>query len=125
MNKKMTREERKATFLKEAEHLFDHMEAWHDQNPDATFEEIEGQLRPRRRILMGESIKLWVNGREAVKPEPIHCPCCGTKMRYKGRVAKTVMGIEGDTTLDRAYYSCPNKCEGTAFFPSGQEVETA
>ena len=125
MSKKMTRAERKAAFLEEAEQLFDNMEAWYDQNPDASFEEIEGQLRPQRRTLMGKSIKLWVNGRDEGKPAPVLCPACGTTMRYKGGVSKTVIGLEGDTTLDRAYYACPNQCKGTAFFPFGQEIETS
>lgn len=124
MSKKMTREERKVAYLKEAEHLFDNMETWYDQTPDATFEEIETELRLHRRQLMGKSIKIWVNERDDGKQPEILCPGCGTAMQYKGRGAKTVIGIEGDTTLDRAYYSCPNRCEGTAFFPSGQEVET-
>ncbi len=124
MSKKMTRQERKAAFLKEAEHLFDNMETWYEQNPTATFEEIEGQLRPQRRVLMGEGIKRWVNGGEEGEAAPVLCPECGAKMRYKGMVAKTIIGLEGDTTLDRGYYTCPNQCEGTAFFPSGQEVTT-
>jgi hypothetical protein len=125
MNDKMTCEERKAAYLKEAEQLFDNMEAWYEQNPEATLEEIEARLRPQRRRLMGESLKILVNGREDGKQEEILCPRCGTKMRYKGTIAKTVIGVEGDTTLNQAYYSCPKQCEGTAFFSSGQEVEAA
>jgi hypothetical protein len=124
MRKKMTPAERKMAYLKEAEHLFDNMETWYDQNPDATFEEIEPELRQHRRQLMGKSIKLLINGRDDDKQAQIPCPSCGTAMRYKGRGAKTIIGIEGDTSLDRAYYICPNKCERTAFFPSGQEIET-
>jgi GAF domain-containing protein len=41
MTEKMTRQERKAAYLKEAEQLFEKMETWYDQNPEATFEEIE------------------------------------------------------------------------------------
>lgn len=119
MSDKMTCEERKAAYLKEAEQLFDNMEAWYERNPEATLEEIETHLRPQRRRLMGESLRILVNGRGNGKQEEIPCPNCGTKMRYKGTVAKTVIGVEGDTTLNRAYYSCPNQCEGTAFFPSG------
>jgi hypothetical protein len=124
MSEKMTRQERKAAYLQEAEQLFDEMERWYDQNPEATFEEIEAQLRPHRRQLMGESIKILVNGRDDGKQGQLLCPSCGSAMRYKGGVGKTVIGVEGDTTLDRAYYSCPNKCEGAAFFPSGQEAQT-
>ena len=125
MTEKMNRQERKAAYLKEAEQLFDEMEAWYDQNPEATFEELETQLRPHRRQLMGKSIKILVNGRDDGKQGQLLCPHCGQTMRYKGGVSKTIIGVEGDTTLDRAYYSCPNKCEGTAFFPSGQEAQTA
>lgn len=125
MSEKMTYEERKTAYMKEAEQLFDHMERWYDQNPEATLEEIEAHLRPHRRRLMGESIKLLVNGRDDGRQPQLQCPSCGRTMRYKGGVDKTVIGIEGDATLNRAYYTCPQQCEGTAFFPSGQEVETA
>jgi hypothetical protein len=124
MTEKMTREQRKSAYLKQAEQLFDEMETWYDENPEATFAEIEAELRPHRRQLMGESIKILVNGRDDGKQGQLTCPSCGSAMRYKGGVDKTIIGVEGDTTLDRAYYSCPNKCEGTAFFPSGQEAET-
>ncbi|MCL4869335.1 MAG: hypothetical protein KJ063_10210 [Anaerolineae bacterium] len=119
MRKKLTREERKIAYLKEAEQLYDNMETWYDQNPDATFEEIETELRLHRRQLMGKSLNILINDREDDQQPQISCPDCGTAMRFKGRGTKTVIGIEGDTTLDRTYYSCPNKCEGTAFFPSG------
>ena len=125
MSRKMSRAERKVAFLEKAEKMFEEMEEWYDVNEEATFEEIEEEARKKRREMMGSSLRIWVNGRTNGKTEGIRCEKCGEKMRYKGEVAKTVYGVEGDTTLDRAYYNCPNKCKGSAFFPSGQATEAA
>jgi hypothetical protein len=116
---KMTREDRKNAYLKEAEQLFETMEDWYDKNPEATLEDIEGKLRHHRRQFMGESLRILINGRGESQHQS-ECPICGATMRYKGEVKKTIYGLEGDTPLTRAYYHCPNKCKGTAFFPSGQ-----
>jgi hypothetical protein len=120
MTGKMTRAERKAAFAIVAEQLFDEMEIWYDNNPDATFEALEDRARHSRRTMMGKALEIWINGRgtgkQSTRPR---CPDCDQKMEDKGRVQKTVYGVEGDTQLQRTYYRCPNKCEAGAFFPSG------
>jgi hypothetical protein len=48
-----SRRQRKAEFLKAAEAMYERMEDWYDAHPDASFEEIEAELRQERRELMG------------------------------------------------------------------------
>ena len=116
----MSRAERKEAYMKQAEKLFEEMEGWYDDHPEAGFEEIEERARYSRRELMGESLRIFINGRDEGKLEgkPI-CKGCGQEMRYKGEGSKTIYGVEGETRLERAYYVCPQGCEGAAFFPSG------
>jgi len=119
MTQPMSREERKAAYMEHAAELFEEMEDWYDKKPEATFEEIEQQARISRRKLMGASLAVFVNGRETGKREEgIACEKCQTKMTFKGHKQKEVYGIEGDTTLKRAYYHC-KECAGGGFFPSG------
>lgn len=123
MNDIMSRAERKAAYMSYAEELFEDMENWYDKHPTATFEAIEEQARKSRRQLMGRSLTIFVNGRDEGKQlELPQCHECGAKMKYKGTFEKTIYGVEGETRLKRAYYSCPNQCQGTAFFPSGSEA---
>jgi hypothetical protein len=120
MKRRMSREERKAAYMKAAEQLFEEMEDWYDEHPEASFEAIEQRARESRRQMMGESLKIFVNGRDAGQlDQKPYCEECGQMMSYKGEVPKTVYGVEGETRLERAYYCCPNSCKGTAFFPSG------
>lgn len=124
MTTEMTREERKAAVVAAAVQMFDEIDDWYEENPEATFEEIEARARHSRRELMGRAFEVWINGRGTGKQrEKPACPECGQGMENKGQVSKTVCGVEGDTQLARTYYRCPNKCEEGAFFPSGQAAK--
>lgn len=119
MARRMSREERKKAFLRKAEAMFEEMEEWYDEHPEATFGEIEAEARQQRRALMGEGLEVLVNGRDVGKGEEAPgCEKCGQKMRFKGYRRKRVVGLEGESTLERAYYVCP-KCAGETVFPPG------
>ena len=119
MPRPMTRAERKAAFMKQAEEMFEELESWYDQNPEASFEEIEGQARQERRKLMGESLSIMINGRDVGKTEEAaRCEQCGQRLKFNSYRPKTLYGIEGETTLERAYYIC-EVCEGQTLFPPG------
>lgn len=124
MARPMSREERKAAFVGKAEAMFEELEGWYDAHPGASFGEIEMEARQRRRRMMGEALAVLVNGRDVGKEEetPL-CQQCGQALTFKGYRGKTVIGLEGDSRLERAYYVCP-ECEGETFFPPGPEAET-
>lgn len=119
MARVMTRSERKAAFMKQAEALFEEMEGWYDQHPGASFEEIEEQARRGRRKMMGEGLGIMINGRDVGKRERgLVCEQCGEAMVFKDYRGKTVYGLEGETRLERAYYVC-EVCEKQTVFPPG------
>lgn len=120
-----SRSQRRAEFLEAAGEMFDNLEEWYDQHPDASFGEIEAEARKRRRVLMGEVLQTLVEGGDSgFQLEPPGCPQCDQPMNFEGYRRWTVRGLEGDAVLKRAYYVCPNCC-GETFFPSGQETQAA
>lgn len=119
MTRPMSRKERKAAFMKQAEGMFEELENWYDQKPEANFETIERKARQARRKMMGESLSIMINGRDVGKTkEKPTCEQCGEGMSFDSYRNKTVYGLEGETTLERAYYTC-DVCEKQTFFPPG------
>ena len=123
MTRPMSREKRKAAFMKQAEQMFEELESWYDQNPAASFEEIEGWARQARRKMMGESLGIVINGRDVGKTEEApKCGQCGQAMVFKDYRDKKVYGLEGETDLERAYYVC-EVCEKQTFFPLDKKLK--
>lgn len=119
MSRRMSRGQRQTAFEALAAAMYEELEDWYDEHPEASFEEVEAQAREKRRTLMGAGLALLVNGRDsgyALEGQP--CAQCGREMAYKGQgFGKTIHGLEGDTRLERAYYVCP-AC-GETLFPPG------
>ena len=125
MPRKKSRTQRKAEFMKAAEAIYEEMEDWYDAHPDASFEEIEEEMRQRRRTLMGGTLETLIVGRDSgFDVEPPKCPKCEQPMRFEGYHPWTVKGLEGDSKLARAYYTCP-ACGEQGFSPSGPEAPAA
>lgn len=125
MTRPMTRKERKVAFMKQAEGMFEELENWYDQNPDANFETIEKEARQARRKMMGKSLSILINGRDVGKTEAKPtCKQCGGEMTFDSYREKTIYGLEGETTLERAYYTC-DVCDQQTLFPPGQNSGTA
>jgi hypothetical protein len=124
MSRTMSRAQRQAAFLESAARMYNQLEDWYDEHPDATFGEIEAQARQYRLKLMGETLALMINGRtEGYQLEAPSCTQCGQAMKFVDYRQRTVGGLEGDTALSRAYYVCP-RCKGETVFPPGPTTPT-
>jgi ribosomal protein S27AE len=105
--------------------MTDGLENWYDTHPSATFDELEQKARQLRRIYMGQALAILINGRDTgFQVQAPLCPQCGAGMKFIDYKEWTVHGLEGDTTLERAYYVCPH-CEGQTLFPPGPQAPTA
>lgn len=125
MYRRMSRAQREAAFLLAATQMYQTMEEWYDQHPDASFGEIEDKARQLRRELMGEGLAILINGRDTGhQMESPTCESCGQPMEYKGHRPWGISGLEGETALTRAYYVCL-VCEKETLFPPGPEITTS
>jgi hypothetical protein len=125
MSHTLSRAQRCAAFLESAARMYDGLEDWYDQHPDASFGEIEAEARRQRRELMSQALAILINGRDkGFQLEAPGCPKCGQPMEFERYRSWTVLGLEGDTELVRAYYVCPHGC-GETIFPPGSEAPVA
>jgi len=110
-----SRSERKAAFLQAASEMYERLEAWYAAHPAATFEEIEAEVRPPRRELLGGLLATLIVGRDSgYQPSAPPCRKCGQPMMFETYRLWTVKGLEGDSVLERAYYVCA-ACTGRLF----------
>ena len=117
-----SRSQRKAVFLQAADAMYEKLEVWYDAHPAATFEEIEAEVRPLRRELMGGALATLIVGRDSgYQPSAPPCRQCQQAMTFEAYRSGTVKGLEGDSVLERAYYVCA-ACTGQAFSLSGSET---
>ena len=119
----MNRAEEKAAFLREAEAMYEELRAWREAHPEATFDEIAGQVTPRRRALMGELLEQLALQQGDGKYAEAVCPDCGKGMESRGVRRRGVIHAEGESKLERAYHHCP-EC-GRGLFPPGPTAESS
>ena len=75
----------RAEFLEAASEMYEELRAWRRKHPEASFDEIAGQVTPRRRELMGKVLdQLATQQGEGEVIEGLRCPACGRGMIYKG-----------------------------------------
>ena len=118
MPQRLTSEQARVALMESAEELWEKLNDWYREHPEATFKHIELHLRGLRRSLMGQTIPLvLVQGDLGATPEPPSCEECGVLMKFKGYLEKGVEGLEGRSRVSRAYYVCP-AC-GAGLFPPG------
>ena len=119
---RQTSNEAREEFLKRAEEAWDSFNAWHQEHPEATFDEMEEELGQQRRSILGDFLELSLRqGDLGATPEAPPCKQCGKPMVFKGYPEKTIQGLEAEAKLPRAYYVCPACQEG--IFPPGPAAE--
>jgi hypothetical protein len=122
---RLSRAQRREAFLKLAGEHFDQLEAWYGEHPEASFGEIEAIAREQRRALMGAALSLLINSQDSgYQLSAPRCAQCGQAMHFEGYRSKTIVGLEGDSVLQRAYYVCPAGHRET-LFPPGSETAVA
>lgn len=114
----LTEEQKRAQLRGYATRMVDELWEWGDTHSEATLEEIEAQVRLKRRVVLGEVLPLLLTQHGtgyALNGQA--CPDCGRAMIYKGSPGVTVESCEASARLERAYYYCP-ACE-RGLFPPG------
>lgn len=114
---KMKQEQEKEGMVRKFAEQYDELREWREKHPQASFDEIVGQVTQRRRELMGELIGQLAlhNGSGEVVAGKV-CLGCGEQMAYKGEPPREVLHLEGATELKRAYYYC-DRCKSGLFPP--------
>jgi len=108
-------------FQKEAQELWEEIDRWMEEHPEATLKEIERYLRPLRRKFLARIVALQLLKRGAgVSLEAPRCSHCGRPMEYKGIRDRPTVGLELEGDLPEAYYYCPHCGEG--FSPLRQRL---
>lgn len=111
-------EKAKAEMQQAFEQMWEELHQWRAEHPTASFDEIAGQVTPRRQALMGQLLgQLAGQHGDGEVNEGVSCPECGQAMSYKGRPKREVGHLEGEMELVRAYYYCAD-CE-SGLFPPG------
>src|SRR5713226_8038510 len=62
MSGRMSRAQRQNAFLESANRMFNQLEDWYEEHPQASFAELESQARQGRRTLMGAALAVVING---------------------------------------------------------------
>ena len=115
---RQTSSEARDEFLRRSEKLWDEFNAWYQDHPEATFDEMEAELGKQRRAILGSFLELSLRqGDLGATVEAPSCRQCGEPMVFKGYPQKEVHGLEADAKRPRAYYVCPT-C-GVGLFPPG------
>ena len=86
MNRQLRSTSRKREgFETEALGLYDELVSWRKEHPQATFDEIAGQVRAGRKRLMGQLLEELASQEiEREVWQERECPACGGSWRTKG-----------------------------------------
>jgi tRNA(Ile2) C34 agmatinyltransferase TiaS len=118
----MKGEDEKASFLREAEAMYEELRAWRESHPEASFDEIANQVTPQRRKLMGTLLEQLALQHGDGRYAEASCPSCGERMEAGGQGSRQVAHPEGEVELERAYHHCPG-C-GRGLFPPGRTTSS-
>ncbi|HEY6022360.1 MAG TPA: YgiT-type zinc finger protein [Candidatus Paceibacterota bacterium] len=117
----MKREEKRREWSALSEGIMDGIGQWREQNPKATFREIEDEIDRRLSELRAQILSDTANQSAQARweaAEGVVCPECGAKLVKKGRKKRTLLTRDGRAIeLERDYAVCPG-C-GQGIFPPG------
>ena len=115
--KKLTRAERKALLLQQADALIEQMLDWSEKTAKPNLTQIEDIALDLRQqfgaALSQDEIAQQAQGTAVELPG---CPHCGQAMRPKGPKQKTVLARVGALKIQRSHFYCPT-CERGLFPP--------
>ncbi len=116
----MTRPLPRDRWLADATERFAALDAWRQDHPAATWDEIEAavdaQLGPLRAAMLGDTA--MASEATDLRGDRAGCPSCGARLHGAGRRRRTLRGEhEQGITLERIYARCPS-C-GDGLFPPG------
>lgn len=113
-----SREQLKATMLKEAEALIERLLDWAEAAAAPTLTEIEDEVLTLRGQMGKKMAEEVVESQEASQPAAApSCPRCHRPMQNKGLKRALVETRLGPVEMERGYYYCPHCRRG--FSPSG------
>ncbi|GAC1470097.1 MAG: hypothetical protein PVSMB2_38450 [Ktedonobacteraceae bacterium] len=105
-----------------SESVFQEMEAWRKEHPQATFKEIEDELDGRLSGVRAQMLadlaqqsekREWSGHEHEQRPR---CPTCGSPLQARGKHERSLATQGGkEVKLSRSYGTCP-QC-GSGFFP--------
>ena len=110
-NGREQREEVKPNSVRGTKEMLDEMCAWGKALPQATLDEVAGNLAHLRRELLGESLRKFLlqQGDGSYKAEI--CPERGQKTKSNGR--RTALHAEKEAKAKRTHRLCPDCRPGT------------
>lgn len=117
----MKREEKRREWGALSEDILNDIAQWREQNPKATFREIEDEIDKRLSELRAQVLSDTANQSARARwetAEGVVCPECGAKLVKKGRKKRMLLTRDGRVIeLERDYAICPG-C-GQGIFPPG------
>lgn len=97
--------------------VFEEVQEWQKEHPQAKFVEIEAAIDQRLAKLRSQMLKDSTQGQptNALTPNP-ECEKCGVRLQKRGKRSRRVLSERGENIeLERDYLVCP-KC-GVGLFP--------
>jgi uncharacterized protein with PIN domain len=119
---KKSREQMKATFMVEAEELFDELMEWDEQTREPDLTQIEEKILELRKRFGEQLAQQVILRQEERQPAArVICPGCGGEMDPKGLKGNQIETRIGNLEIARGYYYCPQCKQG--LFPPGSATQ--
>jgi hypothetical protein len=114
----LTRAQRKAEMVADAEQLIEQMLDWTEQTERPNLTQIETIVLELRRQFGKTLAENAIAAQATTQPVGAPaCPQCDMPMQSKGAKGKRVVSQVGELQLDRTHYYCPTCKDG--LFPPG------